>query len=137
MPTQSGDQPKDNAGARQDREPYWKSSDADTNWIMAVHIEGLSGPEHEDAEEVGAADEGDDERQGEDAGVLSQTFREHGVLCAIGFPQEETDDQDHAQDERGEHMSAGPGVLISTPLQTHHEEQHPRNTQKAADVVDL
>lgn len=47
---------------------------------MAVDVERLSGPEHQDGEEIGSADKGDDQRQTQHTRILLQTFREHWVL---------------------------------------------------------
>lgn len=56
---------------------------------MAVHVKCLRWPEHKDREEIGARDEGDDKRETEDARLLAQALGEHGVLCAIGLPEDE------------------------------------------------
>lgn len=65
------------------------TSDADTNWIMAVHVECLRGPEHQNGEEVGSTDEGDHQSQAKHSWILLQTLREHGILCNLVSKREE------------------------------------------------
>lgn len=62
---------------------------------MAVHVECLCRPEHEDREEVRARDEGDDEGQAENTRLLAQSLGEHGVLC-VSLPDDEGDEEDCA-----------------------------------------
>ena len=97
-------QPEYDAGTSQDREADWQTTDANTNGVMAVNVESLCGPEHEDGEEVGAADEGDDQCQSQDAWILPQSLWEHRVLGAIRFPDAKGDEQDYTEDERCQHM---------------------------------
>jgi hypothetical protein len=73
---------------------------------MSVNIECLRGPEHQYREEVRSRDEGDDERQAEDAGLLSQSLWEHGMFRAPALPNNERNNQDHAQDERRKDVGA-------------------------------
>ncbi|KIW47453.1 uncharacterized protein PV06_00148 [Exophiala oligosperma] len=49
-----GQQPQDDAGAREDAETDGDTTDADTDGVVAVDVERLRRPEHDDAEEVGA-----------------------------------------------------------------------------------
>lgn len=55
------EQPKDDTGASQDRKPDWEATDSNTNWVVAIDIESLRGPEEEHREEIGAGDESDHE----------------------------------------------------------------------------
>ena len=59
---------------------------------MTIHIESLSRPEHDDREEVGARDEGDDECESKNPGCLLQAGREHRILCTINLPEAEPDE---------------------------------------------
>ena len=141
MATQDRQQPKHDASTCQNAEPDGDSSDSDTNGVVSVHIERLRRPEHEDREEVGARDECNDERKTENARLLTQTFGEHGVLCAVCLPPDEGDDENSTQDEWCEDMCRAPGILVSgtrsadgirskrannipSPLHSHHEEKH-------------
>ncbi len=74
-------------------------------------------------EEICTGDESDDKGQTENARVLSQSLREHGVLGEFGLPEEEGDEQYDSKDERDEDVNAAPGVLVAAPLHAHHEEQ--------------
>ncbi|KAK0888204.1 hypothetical protein LTR57_025553, partial [Friedmanniomyces endolithicus] len=84
--------------------PGWRSRQEyrgyRTNWVVAIDVESLSRPEHQNRKEVGSGDEGDDEGQAKDARILSRTLREDGMLRKFGLPQEETHQQDDAEDER-------------------------------------
>lgn len=64
---------------------------------MAVNVEGLAGPEHEDAKEVGAGYEGDDEGEGEDSRVLLEPSGDHGVFGELGFPDAKGDQEESTQ----------------------------------------
>jgi hypothetical protein len=81
--------------------------------FLTTHIESLSRPEHQDTEEVGSTDKCDNESQPEDARLLSQSLREHGKLCSICFPDEESCQERDAEDERYEHVCGAPWVLVS------------------------
>lgn len=83
--------PEHDASAGQDAEADGDAADANADGILAVDVEGLRGPEHEDGEEVGAGDEGDDEGQGEDARVLLEPGGKHGEFGKLGFPDAEGD----------------------------------------------
>ena len=83
------EEPEHDTGTCEDGEADGETAESDANGVVAVDVEGLRGPEEEDGEEVGARDEGDDERQGEDAGVLLQARWEHGVLRTVDLPDAE------------------------------------------------
>lgn len=57
----NGQEPQDDEGTDQDSETDWHPAEPDLDRVVAVHVEGLGGPEEEDGEEVGAGDECDDE----------------------------------------------------------------------------
>ena len=63
MTLEGGEQPKHDHRSREDAESNGQASNADADGILTVDVEGLGGPEEEDGEEVGARDEGDDERE--------------------------------------------------------------------------
>lgn len=81
--------------------------------LIQLHGAGyLCWPEHENGEEVGPGDEGDDQSQAENTRVLAQTPGEHRVFCTICLPQNEGDEEDEAENERSENVSRAPWVLI-------------------------
>jgi hypothetical protein len=86
---QDAEEPEHNAGPGEDGEAYGDATDTNTNGIMAVDVEGLSGPEHDNGKEAAARDKCDDEGESEDSGFLLQTSWEHGILGSIDFPKAE------------------------------------------------
>jgi hypothetical protein len=58
---EDGEEPEHNASTSQDGEADGYPAHTDANGIVAVDVKGLRRPEEEDGEEVGAADEGDDQ----------------------------------------------------------------------------
>ena len=137
----------------QNAESNRKSSEAHADRVVSIHVERLGRPEHEDGEEIGARDEGDDKCESEDARLLAQTLGEHGVLCTVYFPKDEGYEQNCTEDKRHEHVGGAPFVLVSvvmlaeagrgveydlpSPLHSHHEEKHSADRQETSDVVDL
>lgn len=98
MASEDAEEPQDHTGTGQDAETDGDTADADASGIVAVDVEGLRGPEHDDGEEVCAGDEGDDESEAEDSGFLLQPVGEHGVRGSVHFPEEETRDEKSAED---------------------------------------
>lgn len=76
----------------------------------------LCRPEHENGEEIGPGDEGDDQSQAENTRVLAQTFWEHRVFCTICLPQNEGHEENEAEDEWSENVRRAPRVLISVEV---------------------
>ena len=73
---------------------------------MAINVEGLSGPEHDDGEEVCAGDEGDDQSQGENPRFLLQTRWEHGEFGEFDLPDREGDEkQDETEEQWYQYVS--------------------------------
>ncbi len=70
MTPEHAEQPKHNKSACQNTESNGQTSDSDTNWVLAVDVKRLRGPEEQDGEKVCSGDEGDDKRKDEDTGVL-------------------------------------------------------------------
>lgn len=117
-----GEQSKDDASAGQNRETKRQVADANAKWVVAVDVVALRRPEEDDTEEASAAkreslalshtiarcrdspDGSDDQGQAQDPAFLSQAVGEHGVLGELGFPDEEADDQDCAQEQWNEHV---------------------------------
>ena len=60
-------QPQDDDSTKQNRESNWNPTNSYTDWIVSVNIEGLGWPEHDNTEEIGPRDKGDNERQGENS----------------------------------------------------------------------
>ena len=85
-------EPEHDAGTGQDAEADGDTADADAGGVVAVDVEGLCGPEHDDGEEVGAGDEGNDQRQGQNARLLLQAGRKHGEFGKLDFPDGEEDE---------------------------------------------
>ena len=111
MSAEDAEKPQHDARASKDAEANRDAANSNTNGVMAVDVEGLSRPEHEDREEVSTGDEGDDERKTQNARLVSQALGEHGMLCAIGLPKDERDDEHSAKDERNECVSRMPRIL--------------------------
>jgi len=109
--TEHTEEPKHNHSTSQDTESNRQSSNADADWILTVHIEGLGRPEEQDGEEVGAGDECDDEGQDQDTGCLLQAGREHGEFGEFGFPDTEGDEHEEADEEGYEDVGGFPGIL--------------------------
>ena len=135
MTAEHGKKPENDARSSENRESDGNTADADPNRVVAVDVECLCGchtnisvtlsnfsreakltPEHDDREEVGSRDEGDDEREAQDARILSQTLGKHRILRPERFPEEEADQHGGSENERDEHMCASPAVLVSAPL---------------------
>ena len=123
MSAESRESPRNDTAACQDGEADRNTADTDTNWVVAIDVESLSRPEHQNRKEVRSGDEGDDEGRAKDARILSQPLREHGMLRKLGLPQEETHQQDDAEDERCKDVGRASWVLVTAPLHAHHEQQ--------------
>lgn len=156
MAAENAEEPKHDDGPGQNAEGDGETTDTDAGGIMAVDVEGLSRPEHDDREEVGAGDEGDDQSQGQDARILLQASWEHGEFGTFDFPDAQDNESCSAKEKGNEDMGRGPFVLfeelavrhgscsgsaganlISSPLQSAEEEDHPRDTQEATNKIDL
>ena len=99
-------QPENDAGTCQDREANWETTNTNANGIVAINVEGLSRPEHDDGEEVGAGDEGDDQSQGENSRFLLQTRWEHGEFGEFDLPDREGDEkQEEAEQQWYQYVS--------------------------------
>ncbi len=91
MAAEDAEEPEDYARACEDRKANGDAADTDADGVVAVDVEGLSGPEHNHTEEVGATYESDDEGEGEDAWFLLEARRKHRVFRAVDFPDAEGD----------------------------------------------
>ncbi len=98
MSTEHAQQPKYDASAGQDTESDGDTANAHADWILAVNVERLRGPKHENGEEVCAGDESDDESQGENTRILLETGGEHGEFGKLGFPHTEGDEEKGTED---------------------------------------
>ena len=98
MASKNTEKPKNDESASQDTKANWQTSDSDTNRVLTIDVECLCGPEKQDGEEVGSRDEGDDQRQDEDARILFETSGKHGKLGEFPFPDEEGCDQAHSDE---------------------------------------
>jgi hypothetical protein len=128
---------KDNTGTRQDGETDGNTADTDTDRVMSVDVESLGRPEHEDREEVGSRDEGDDQGQDQSSRSLVQAPGEHGKLGELGLPNAESDDEDNTDDERRDNVSRTPFILVTAPLHSAHEEKHADNGEESTDKINL
>ena len=106
---------------------------------MAIDVEGLSGPEHQEGEEIGPRDEGDEQCQRQNPRILLQSSWEHGERGKPSFPDEEADEEHNSDDDGSNYVCRSPWVLknvsvelrrrmrgyitnlITTPLHTSHE----------------
>lgn len=122
-------QPKHDASAYQDRESDWNTANPDSDGVMAVYVECLNHckpkpivpshqehylcrPKHQNGEEVSSRNECNDQSEAQNARVLAQALWKHWMLCAICFPQNESNDEDEAKDQWGESVRRAPGILI-------------------------
>lgn len=67
MATENRQEPEYETCTGQNAKSYWQSANAYTDRIVAVDVECLRRPEHDDREEVRSRDGGDDKSQGENA----------------------------------------------------------------------
>ena len=156
MATEDAEEPEHDTGTSQDTETDGDTTDTDAGGVMAVDVEGLRGPEHDNGEEIGAGDEGDDQCQSEDARFLLQARWKHGELGALDFPDCEGDHERGSEEKRNEHMSGGPFVLlgelaglrgggsnspdtnlVSSPLQSTEEKDHSDDAQNPTDEINF
>ena len=75
---------------------------------MPVDVVRLSGPKEEDGEEIGTANESDDESKGEDARRLLHARGEHGILGKFPFPDHKGDQKEETDEEGGEDVGRAP-----------------------------
>jgi len=121
---EGGEEPEDDAGADQDRKADGHTAKANANWVMAVDVERLGGPEEEDGEEVRAGDEGDDQGQDQDAWILTDALGKHGEFGEFPFPDAEDDEEDEAENQWDESVCRLPGVLVTSPEEAGDEKDH-------------
>jgi hypothetical protein len=82
-------------------------------WGSTVDVVSFSRPEDEHSEEVPAAEECGEEREGHGASIfLEQSFGRHWERSEEDLPHEEGDYQDDAEDERYEDVDAVPCILL-------------------------
>jgi len=84
--------------------------------LVAVHVPGLAGPDHQDREEVGSGDEGDDEGQDQRPGGFAEPSRQHGIRGHVDLPDSEPDQQQATDKDRDVDGRARPGVLLKAWL---------------------
>ena len=63
MTSEDTQKPQNDEGASKNTKANGNTSDANSDRVLTVDILGLRWPEQEDREEVGAGDEGNDERE--------------------------------------------------------------------------
>ena len=112
MAAEDAEEPEHDNGTSQDTEANGDTTDTDAGGVMTIDIEGLCGPEHDDGEEVGTGNEGDDQSQCEDARFLLQARWEHGELSALDFPDCKGDQERGSEEKGNEDVSGGPFILI-------------------------
>jgi len=127
---------KNDAGTSQDGETEAKVALANLPGIMTVHVVRLRWPEEQDREEVGSGDEGDDKGERKDPWFVRNCSRKHGIFREFELVEDERDEHDRADDERRQHMSRCPLVLVATPLDSAHEEQETSNGEETTNKVD-
>jgi hypothetical protein len=89
--TEDTEKPQNYTGANHDSETDGNAANADANGVMAVYVERLCGPEHDNREEVRAGDEGDYKRQPENARLLLQAAWKYRIVCTVDLPEGERD----------------------------------------------
>lgn len=109
-------QPQNHNSPHQNTQAYGKPSESHSNWVMAVDIKCLGGPEEENREEVGARDEGDDKRQSKDPWVLLEAGGKHGVSGTFDLPDHKRDDEKRSEEEWYEYVCGLPCVLFQPQL---------------------
>lgn len=97
-------QPQHHAGTRQDTEADRQPSQADSDRVMAVRVVRLRRPEHDEGEEVGAGNEGDDKRQGQGTRGLLQPTGKHGEPGELDLPHDKGDDERDPEEKGNEHV---------------------------------
>jgi len=106
-------QPKDHKRPGENTKANRQPSYPHAYRVLAVHVEGLGRPEAQHGEEIGAADEGDDESEGEDPRRLLEARGEHWVFCKLGFVDNEGYEKEEPDEEGYEDVGRLPRVLIS------------------------
>lgn len=102
---------KHDAGSRQNTKTDRQAANANLHGIMAIYIERLGRPEHENGEEVCARDECDDEGENESTRLLVETLWEDGVFGVVCFPDDKGNHEDDTNNQWGNNMSRRPFVL--------------------------
>jgi hypothetical protein len=95
-------EPQGYASASQDAKGDGKASDANLDRVVAVDIERLCRPEHDDRDEIGTGNKRDDKGENQDARFLLQSRWEDGVLSPINFPKNKANEDEESNDERNE-----------------------------------
>jgi hypothetical protein len=111
--SENAEEPEHDDSTGKDAKADGETTNADANGIMAVDVESLCWPEHDDGEKVGAGDEGDEQGQGQDERFLLKTGREHGKFGTLDFPDGEGDAECSSEEEGDEDVGRGPFVLFS------------------------
>ena len=70
MSTEDRQKPQNNASTGENGKADWDASNADTNGILAINIEGLRRPEEDHGKEIGTANKSDDQGKKQDARCL-------------------------------------------------------------------
>ena len=137
MTSENAEKPEHNACASKNAKTDWDSTNTNTSGVVPIDVECLCGPEHDDREEVGAANRSDDQRESKNSGLLLETRRKHWELRTLDLPDGKSDQEGCTEQQWYEDVSRFPGVLISTPLKTAEEENHSNDAEETADEVDL
>jgi hypothetical protein len=104
-------EPQDNARASQNSQPDRETSDSDLNWVMAINVESLRWPEHDDGEEIRPGDECDNERKGKDPGFLLQAWWEDGIVGPVYLPETKSNQEGETEYQWDKNVSCVPFVL--------------------------
>lgn len=68
---EDGEQPKNDAGPDENGKADGHSAESDAEWVVAVNVEGLGGPEEQHREEIGTRDKGDYKSEGENTRIFA------------------------------------------------------------------
>jgi hypothetical protein len=110
--SENAEEPEDNDGTGQNAEADGNTTDTHTGGIVAVDVESLCWPEHDDGKEVGAGDKGDDECQSQNARFLLEASGEHGEFGTLNFPDGKGNTERGSEKQGNEDVDGGPFVLV-------------------------
>lgn len=124
--------------AKDDTKSDWECSNTDTNGVVSVHVVNLGWPEEKNDEEVSTREEGDEQDHNHRLLVLLEhSLGAHGELGELHLPDEEGDDADATNDEWCKNVGTSPGVLGSSPLETHHEAGDSEDAENTTNVINF
>lgn len=157
MAFQKAQEPQCNKCPGQNSEANRETAEAHPDRILAIDVECLGRPKHDNREKVGSRDERNEQCESQDSRLLLDTRRKDRVFCAVHFPESKGDHEEKANDQRDKYMGGVPGILnfqlvrifiakiglnwslrtylIASPLQTSQEDNQACNAQETAHKI--